>query len=1704
MPEEDNKITWERRADEGTAVEVSTAGLREYSALNATFAPGTVLGIHDISGKSIEEVYQHVLKRSGRGKAPSRTSYLHRDEGTRLSREDFSYYEGYLPLWTLWAGQNPGRMDALREALGDRTVLTDRYATNSDVTQARALADILNGEGRGFDEAVVGDYFQTREPAPQWDESSLVHDVYTLGTGRRSLEEFLSLIPPGTTRIVDVRNTTQSTRRPYFNRLQLKEILAERGIAYEWMPSLSGKPKKTEPQVFLNNDPRKCDYTEYMKLDRAKEAYAALRRDIAADRVTIISSEDNPVYSARTLMLGQQLARDGVSVGHISGIEDYTIGVDSQQETVLVSLGRRMLADGRPEDIEFNSDRSIRDNGLVTVRERALPGDSAEQRRSLKPFNYGTEVSYAVADVPEPRRTRSEEAARAAHEQVLFETAQQNARWADYTVVFTTSPNEIPRFELERGNAIRIPLPSGQGAAEALRDPERARRVAETLRDAIGRSVVARSWDDEGVDLQNVRLNIVGSHIARLANQFVEEQPAQDEISDRSRKRLAQTGLSLEDRTGVSQEDVNVFLRNVLTEMGLSDVSTEFENREGETYAHHWRVTEIRTAGETGVAEAATLASQYLRLRTSVVAAPGFRMTIDNESLQGGMAADEVMFKNRFSQGLRREVTPDDIQENLALQEFRRGQQELSSEPGLTDRQILTLKELEFTNSEIIEIHRAAVDNGVRVGSPEEFADFLENCSTLGIASSTYISTHIIASAQQRADDQIREAAEKGYGVLTVASSNYPELLKEFKEYSIDQERLIVRQDEYGTSTDIVTESVRQYMPAVLWYQGADPSVAEGMTLTFLGDPHPEPESLAAARNLAGAAAGQDVVTVGALDDGSAQEAVEETVRRDEEAVVVSPEPIDHEENREIQDRVQRGGGVTFSETGPGRRNNRIAAGDNQTETRSRATKIAASLGKAAIVVNAALNEKPMSVMEAAAWTTFFAASLVYAGARLTIGDPVRRHRFDQSVSGNAKLAASGARTVGYSAEGMDEIIEDIRENTFSTQEEVQDEGVAVQRTPAACSFRVLHCGDRHVFLIPEDLEVVREAVRREYGQDARIESPARGLEVLLEFDRKQETVTGITVNGFSGYKGTQVQEEETWYEDLFYDRGRIESLTEAPSHLLGLPSRKERRSQAALFDKIKDYAEGLRARLNEAAGLDPAVAYHYENAIHPVIRGNVVELRRGEDSIAEVRILPNGRIEFSNNETLSDSLQEHAVRRQPVFTVRGRRVDALVAETLCNQMEAAVLGTMARETWSIGDREEREDLKEKIAQGWEKVEENNLDVAAADAARSPYVSREEKIHYAPSEAYAQVWALTAAAENRLDEVFGRLKELEKEGRELTDALSSGSGLDDGRRKEMEDRLKATASEFKELLDPRRELATRVAELDALRNTITTARSITISEGQYAEASTYSAKTLVVDGRRVELPQADPALGLSTEEALANLKADRESLRGRPFEKVSESVSVSPDGTTAKKGVHAVADYRGQKAGADEVASREMNGVVIIKRGGQYAYASSASLEILSRSYPQLSPFNGTYGQATDAAGRRNLIDARGDEVSPVWYDRMYVPSEGMIALVQLNGKYNHFDFTERRLLSEYWVSEAHNFSEGYALIKGGFMDGPEAMGRYNYINTRGELIGEDWYRSASDFKGGVAKVERDGRSYLIDRSGREYVGRGESVGRGI
>ena len=132
---------WARTATNG--YEVSSQGDKRFSALYATFKPGTIVFGHDVSGRTIESVYQHGVKQGDWNTDNNSKTGTPKDKTIITGNtEDASYEQGYLPLWQEWAKQNPELIQELKEKAFGK-VLTDKFASTR-VSQARALFNIIN------------------------------------------------------------------------------------------------------------------------------------------------------------------------------------------------------------------------------------------------------------------------------------------------------------------------------------------------------------------------------------------------------------------------------------------------------------------------------------------------------------------------------------------------------------------------------------------------------------------------------------------------------------------------------------------------------------------------------------------------------------------------------------------------------------------------------------------------------------------------------------------------------------------------------------------------------------------------------------------------------------------------------------------------------------------------------------------------------------------------------------------------------------------------------------------------------------------------------------------------------------------------------------------------------------------------------------------------------------------------------------------------------------------------------------------------------------------------------------------------------------------------------------------------------------------------------------------------------------------------
>ena len=83
---------------------------------------------------------------------------------------------------------------------------------------------------------------------------------------------------------------------------------------------------------------------------------------------------------------------------------------------------------------------------------------------------------------------------------------------------------------------------------------------------------------------------------------------------------------------------------------------------------------------------------------------------------------------------------------------------------------------------------------------------------------------------------------------------------------------------------------------------------------------------------------------------------------------------------------------------------------------------------------------------------------------------------------------------------------------------------------------------------------------------------------------------------------------------------------------------------------------------------------------------------------------------------------------------------------------------------------------------------------------------------------------------------------------------------------------------------------------------------------------------------------------------------------------------------------------------------------------------------------------------------------------------------------VLLNGKWNFIN-TEGQLLSDQWFNLAGVFNDGFSSVR--------LNGKWNFINTEGQLLSQQWFDNVWDFNDGFARVSLNGKWNFINTEGQ-------------
>ena len=88
-------------------------------------------------------------------------------------------------------------------------------------------------------------------------------------------------------------------------------------------------------------------------------------------------------------------------------------------------------------------------------------------------------------------------------------------------------------------------------------------------------------------------------------------------------------------------------------------------------------------------------------------------------------------------------------------------------------------------------------------------------------------------------------------------------------------------------------------------------------------------------------------------------------------------------------------------------------------------------------------------------------------------------------------------------------------------------------------------------------------------------------------------------------------------------------------------------------------------------------------------------------------------------------------------------------------------------------------------------------------------------------------------------------------------------------------------------------------------------------------------------------------------------------------------------------------------------------------------------------------------------------------------------------ALVQLNRKWNFIN-TNGDFIGDQWFDNVYDFRNGFAIV--------QLNGEFNFINTNSDFIGNKWFDNVSNFKDGFAKIRLNDKWNFINTNG-DFIG---------
>lgn len=1554
-------------------------------------------------------------------------------------------------------------------------------------------------------------------------------DVYTIGYSTRRYEDFLSAIPMNTEVVIDSRNYPYNSYAPHFNKGQFDdELKKNKGITVEYLSE---------------KDP---DFAS--KVREIVEKHKG--------RVVIAGRGSNSASaSSRGQLIGPTLEQVGITVGHITQAFDQETKtwkaaprVMTQEELTVKMLSDRGLeiTNGSFRNVVFNEDGSILRSDGVTFgkHERKETVD----RRIKGNLNYNTPFK-----VFENKAKNPEDGIRMASSQADFTfvlTKNKKMYTASDKANIRAASNNVEVYFPEEFAQTRHELTDlvsvGQMTKEEMLDSLTAfvrRNVGlSSLKDRIGRYVAKEGAKDvEHFDAMHLTACFAGANIAELSTKKTEAKVTSDELSGQDIETFfAEMGgyeggnSIIFESTDVSQEDVNEFCAILLRLVNEPDMKNEFsEGVDTKSFA----VSKVIGVGETGAGLGGIIAGQQLYREGALDELPTVQpveyYTIDDGTIRGQQVKDTVSFFNFFNQGYRNAPTTDELSLQ-ASHVHELGQHK--GNPGLTDRQVLVLSQLGFSNSDILIIVEQSFINQVSVAeTPVEIADglfmnsgaeglldLIQMCGGYGVESPAELTVESIRAAEQKADKLIAEDSAKGIGLLTVANPLYPDQFRSFAGFkTITEEEGYVVENGVA-SAGIIRNVTTEERPAILRFRGNIDALTVPM-VAVVGNALSTEESKRAAANIGRTLGENDVnvvtplrltenthhsvkilgaktvlgqtseedmdlekqeIKIRAARMDSASAARESAISAGATAIVISPNGLDHQPDEDQIRQVIHSGGIVLSEVPTGGKE-----GDEQMYRR--AGYLSCALGGQAILVDgraSGLKNSPTDEL-AAAKNGFYVVQ--YPGPSGVRG----------SLAGNEELAKVGVNTVMPSGKGVEEIA--IKAKSYSpaaaldefVQKEQEEREKAIHDVEDKhvdhYPFIVVRCGTKQVFIVPENYPDVRDAVRQAYGENAQFSSSLSITRRNLQ--KRTREVDGTTVNTFEEYAGTQRMNEPVYEVPLFFSHGEIYSVSNAPRNadkfLRPLSMRLENKQR---FDAIHSRISEIRRQMNRELGLPEDKTFRFLNADYIVQTQYSDELYSGNKMVAKVSLRSDGRLTVWYDEMTKGDLHNDFYSPDP--TDEQDDVKREEADRLNGNRPKDEVFLDANRLNRVLNARQKEGKEEAVNELIERIENRildkdgvgkNLSTAEKDikeGAEKGYIYLHGATEFDRKTAFAAVSIEEAAVSKDIEDFKKKESGKQVELEDLRAKIKAGDNPVEQqdasneymqKLKVLDDKIDTVSDEISVITDKIHSLCERKAILQELKENIAVAEKISVVKTE-GEGKAQKV-TLCIDGFAATISTGKVGSKDVLQESAKEIEEIQKAAK-QEADAFYEAVERIENHTITNKTFAEVMDRRAEST---KYGKAEKNEIVPNSfQNGRYIIERDGKKAYADE---QLNIRSNFYKHLQKWAGRRGLATNDQGKYNFIDYNGELstdvwfdelCKSKDGVVVIKVDNKYGLIG-AEGSLIGGRLFANAHESHDDWCLVKDFDKDGNP--GKFNFINADGQFISDKWFDKAGDFENGKA-----------------------------